>query len=173
MRAGFVQNLTVSSLWGAYGNNNNNTLTSAMVGTTYWDTIDPTALKFYDTRSSALFENANSTNLTKVISSEDSPGWGAPTLKNGIQLTSMGLVWDFQLYVVGLTWDGRNGAGNVYVPQAEAEWQFDGSGAVSPGLVWLGGPTGVYAPSGWGGVHDTMITDGPRFNAVFKDTGWA
>jgi hypothetical protein len=172
MRAGFVQNLTVSQLWGTYGNNNN-TLTSAMVGTTYWDTIDPTALKLYDTDPAALFENATSANTSKLIKSSDSPGWGPPTLRQGIQLTYVNLVWDFDLYVVGLTWDQRNAANTVYRPQAEAQWQFDGTDSVSPGLVWQGGPTGVLAPTGWAPVSDDMITSGPRFNAIFKDMGWA
>jgi hypothetical protein len=80
-------------------------------------------------------------------------------------------VWDFQLYVVGLTWDSRNGADTVYNPEAEAQWQFDGTGTITPGLVWTGNATGVSVPSGWLVSNDNMVTAAPRFNDIFKQMG--
>jgi hypothetical protein len=171
MRASFVQNLKVTRLTGSY---NNNTLTSQMQGITYWDTRDNHEGSFYSSpgaRPAAFFQNANQNLRTKIISEDDSPGWGPPMTRNGIQLTSMALVWDFQLYVVGATWDTRNGAKQVTAAQAETGWVFNGTGN-TPGLNWQSAGAGV-TPSGiWGLPADPMITVGPRFNSTFRNAGW-
>jgi hypothetical protein len=176
MRAGFVQNLKVTTLTGTYADNT--TLTSKMQGVTYWDTKDNHQGAFYSSPSAnpvAFFQNATAANKTKVISEDDEPGWGPPTLSNGSQLNSMQLQWDFRLYVVGLTWDRRNTADQTYVSQAEADWTFNGSGSVVPAnnFAWTAAGAGVTPPpTGWGGVMHQMITTAPRFNDTFRNTGW-
>lgn len=177
MRAGFVQNLTVSRYRGTYANGT--TAKSSLEGNTYWDTKPKASYadKFYSAAPASLFENASSTNKSRVIVENDSPIGGAPTLFNGSNLVSMDLVWNFDLYVVASTTDARGGAKDVYVNQAVARWQFCGTGTINPNnnFVWAASPgAGIAVPTAWGAVMGPILpkTTAPRFNDVVNTAPW-
>lgn len=177
MRAGFVQNLKVTTFRGGYTNNVG--AKSQLESTNFWDTKDRAsyAEKFYSTAAPSLFEDADPSQhrTSKEIAEDDSPQGGPRTLFNGQRLTSMNLVWDFKLYVVALTKDTRNSANQAYTGQAVAEWQFNGSGAINPNnFAWTGMGAGVTAPNGWTALNDggQLVTSGSRFNSVVNTAGW-
>jgi hypothetical protein len=87
------------------------------------------------------------------------------------------LVGDFNLYVVVLTKDTRGKADGVYVNQAMANWQFNGSATIDPNVnfAWTAvGATGITAPAAWGGVAGAIQpkTTGARFNDVIDTAQW-
>ena len=170
MRAGFVQNLRPTTLRGTYANNR--TAKWTLEGNTYyWDTIDA-GTAFYSTVPAAIFQDATPTNKTKLINSEDSPGWGPRTVFNGQKLASMQLVWDFRLYVVALTKDTRNAANQVYASQAQANWVFNGTGNLNNNFAWTSNVAAVTPPTAWGAVSAEPKTTGSRFNSIFRNAGW-
>jgi hypothetical protein len=92
----------------------------------------------------------------------------------------MSLVWDLRLYVAAQTIDRRNGANEVYTAEAQANWQFNGSGQIDADKKWTPfiGPDGkrtsgfVTPPTAWGEVKDEPVTTGDRFNDVLGTATW-
>ena len=120
----------------------------------------------------AFFDNASAQNPTKTIKEADSPEAGPPIQNgNGANLTGVQLVWDFELYVVALTKDTRNGANTVYVGEALATWKFNGNGTVAAG-AWTSNGAGITVPTDWiDGGYDPL-TDDPRFNDELRNATW-
>lgn len=88
----------------------------------------------------------------------------------------MGLIWDFELYVVALTKDSRNDAHQNYVGEGLAKWQFNGTGDLDPNqnFTWDSQTVSVTAPAGWTDLNTGVepLTTGPRFNDVVNTAGW-
>ena len=184
MRAGFVQNLQVTTLQAKYGDAltvATSSLQNNQQGL-HWDTKPgPFKEKFYSAKPEAFFENPTPTNKTAPIFEDDSPYGGAPINHNGATLRYITLKWDLKLYVVALTRDIRNGANGIYTAQALGEWTFNGTGSVNPqagGYPWTGAP-GVYGitppPTGWVPVTNGTQpkTDGNRFNQAVIGQTWS
>jgi hypothetical protein len=177
MRAGFVQNLIMTSQRGDYGNK---TAVSSLEGHTYWDAKPAYIGKFYSNAAGAFFEDATPANRTSVIAEDDSPFGGPPgtSPQNG-PLTSMSLVWDFRLYVVSLTKDTRNSADTEYAGESRADWQFNGTGQIvnpnNPALPWQGNGAGITPPQAWQALDANSappVLDPPRFNDAVQQQGW-
>ena len=91
----------------------------------------------------------------------------------------MNLEWDFDLYVVALTKDTRNGANAIYVGEGSVKWKFDASGAINPNqnYLWTAGPNaGITPPNGgqWQELNNGVqpLTTGERFNDLVLIAGW-
>jgi hypothetical protein len=175
LRAGFVQNLTVSKHRGIYVGGA--TAVSSLAETKYWDTRDRNSdldqdypEKFYSVVPAALF-NPKPGDQTGTIAESDSPLGGPPKFK-GTRLQRMELDWDFDLFVAVVTNDERMGGDDVYTAEASVKWEFNATGnIVDDVLTWQGDGAGITVTNpeqGWkaASFDDTLqpITGKPRFN---------
>jgi len=81
----------------------------------------------------------------------------------------------FNLYVVAATKDTRNMGQRVYVNQAMAAWEWDGSQAIGVGFRWDPNLSKVTAPNAWSEevTVENPKTDGPLGNdAIADDSLW-
>jgi len=180
MRIGFLQNLMATTHRGLYELGGNTiTAKSEQEGINYWDTINDVQAKWYSSNPAAMFNNPDgaANRKTKNITSTDSPGSGPPLTFSGRNLTGMQLEWNLRLYVAATTVsdpnNNKNPANITYVPQAEADWTFVGTGRITGAqFVWTSNGAGVTAPAAWGGVSVAPKVDGPQFNSVLKKAQW-
>jgi hypothetical protein len=178
IKAGFVQNLTVTKLSGTYADNAGTFVSDLQTGkinggtdNTYWDKQDGFDGIFYTDLVSGFFADATKTRNSKTITSVDRPNDGPPNTMNGHALTAMDLVWDFKLFVVAQTTDTSNTANAVVASQSLAQWQFNGSGPINQG-IWAGNLNGVTMTSDWvaqGADSPQPKTTAPRFNDLVNN----
>ena len=178
IKAGFVQNLTVTKLSGTYDDNARTYVSDLQTGAinggtdnTYWDKQDGFTGIYYTDLVDGFFADATKTQNSKTITSVDRPNDGPPNTMNGHALTAMDLVWDFNLFVVAKTTDTSNTANAVVASQSLAKWQFDGSGPINNGQ-WAGNANGVKMISDWvaqGADSPQPKTTAPRFNDLVNN----
>jgi hypothetical protein len=106
-----------------------------------------------------------STPPNSPLSDSDTPGVGTPldfqkdvdpanVPRSPNPLFKTDVEISLALYVCAETTQAINGSNWVYAPEAEGDWQFNGSGQIGgrPGYLWTSNGAGVTPPTAWNAV---------------------
>jgi hypothetical protein len=186
MRISFIQNLTFATFSGSY-TTEDKSLKSSIEGNSYLDIAAGATAPYYSALPGGSFMNPTPSLKTKTIGTSDTPRSGPPLTfdQGGFAgmgddiVDTVGLVWDFYLFVTAATIDTKNNADEQYTSRAKADWKFNGSGSVgqvSPYTWSAGGSAGVTAPTAWTAVSDgsqPSITSGTTANSALSSDTWS
>ncbi|WP_395745174.1 hypothetical protein [Prosthecobacter sp.] len=193
IKIGFIQTgrgTKISGTYDAAPNTSAETLTSDLQdGTFHIDIIDESDLPWYNSKSINLtsFVSVGKGGLTapQLFEMNDTPS-GKGTLKRiskEFHISSIKLVYDFNVYLAVQTTDTENDANLVYTQRASSQWGFDGSGSFTPSLTWTLTGKGLYGKDKTNpaqtafsevtsGTHIIEATQKKSFNVLLNSQTW-